>query len=181
MMNFINMINGKGALTYLEETGIITKVNNVTTPSCPLSINIIPNQFKIYPTDIGILISMLEDGTTNAIMSNKLGIGKGMIYEALVAEALYKRGGSIFYFAKETGLKLDFVINLSGESMILEVKAQDGNSKSAKTVLKHPEHYGKANLILIKDKNIGYKDGVLTIPHYMAHLLFKWSSTLPIK
>ena len=62
---------------------------------------------------------MLEDGTTEAIMNNNLGIGKGMIYESLVAESLYKRGGMIFYFAKDTGLKLDFVINISGETAIL--------------------------------------------------------------
>ncbi len=172
---------GKDALSYLEDTGIITKVHNVTIPSCPLSINAIQNQFKIYPTDIGILISMLEDGTTEAIMNNNLGIGKGMIYESLVAESLYKRGGMIFYFAKDTGLKLDFVINISGETAILEVKAKDGNAKSAKTVNKHPEHYGKTNLIVIKDKNISYQDGILTIPHYMTYLLFKWTPTLPMK
>jgi hypothetical protein len=59
------------------------------------------------------------------------------------------------------------------------VKAKDGNSKSAKTVMEHPDHYGKTQLIRVKDSNLGESNGILTIPHYMAHLLFEWQATLP--
>lgn len=172
---------GKDALDYLKDTGMILKVHNLDVPSIPLSTNVIPNQYKVFPTDIGMLVGMLEDGVTDAIMSGELGMGKGMIYEGLVAEALHKRGGNLFYFSKDTGLELDFVINVEGESTILEVKAKDGNAKSAKTIMAHPDHYGKTRLICIKDKNIGEENGVLTIPHYMTYLLFRWSPTFPMK
>ena len=169
---------GKDALDYLKDTGIIVKVHNVVIPSTPLSVNEISNQYKVFTTDIGLLVGMLEDGTTDAILSGNLGMGKGMLYEALVADALYKRGGRLFYFAKDSGLELDFVINYLGESTILEVKAKNGNTKSAKTVMAHPDHYGKTQLIRIKDANLGVTDDILTIPHYMAHLLFDWNTTL---
>ena len=172
---------GKGALDFLKDTDVILKVHNLDVPATPLSVNAIQNQYKVFPTDIGMLVGLLEDGTTDAIMSGKLGMGKGMIYEGLIADAVHKRGGKLFYFAKNTGLELDFVVNINGESTILEVKATDGNAKSAKTVLAHPDHYGEVKLIKIKESNIGYNDGVLTIPHYMAYLLFEWSPTLPIK
>ena len=172
---------GKDALDYLKDTGIIVKVHNLEVPSTPLSVNVIQNQFKVFPTDIGMLVSMLEDGTTNAILSGKLGIGKGMIYEGLVAEALHKRGGNLFYFSKTSGLELDFVINIDGDSTILEVKSKDGNSKSAKTVMNNPEHYGKTKLIRVKDSNVGYENNIFTIPHYMVFLLFDFSNTLPIE
>ena len=171
---------GKDALDYLCDTGIIVKVHNLELPSTPLSIHKIENQYKVYPADIGMLIGLLEDGTTNAILSGSLGMGKGMLYEALIAEALHKRGARFFYFAKESGLELDFVVNIEGTSTILEVKATDGNVKSAKTVLSHPEHYGKTRLICIKDKNIGVDGDTLTIPHYLAFLLFDFSPMLPI-
>lgn len=29
-----------------------------------------------------------------------LGMGKGMLYEELIADALYKRGGKLFYYFK---------------------------------------------------------------------------------
>lgn len=173
--------SGKDALNYLKDTGIIIKIHNLSVPSTPLAINSLDSQFKVYPTDIGMLVGLLEDGVTDAIMSGNLGFGKGMLYEGLVAEALHKRGGNLYYFSKDTGLELDFVINYKGESTILEVKSVDGNTKSAKTVMKNVDHYGKTSLIRIKDKNIGYQDNILTIPHYMAFLLFDWSNTFPIK
>ena len=170
---------GKDALDYLEDTGIITKVHNLQVPATPLSVNIVQNQYKVFTTDIGMLVGMLEDGTTDAILSGNLGMSKGMLYEALIADALYKRGGRLFYFAKESGLELDFVINFHGDATILEVKAANGNAKSAKTVLAHPEHYGETRLITIKDANLSCASDVLTIPHYMAHLLFDWKPVLP--
>ncbi|MBO7043218.1 DUF4143 domain-containing protein [bacterium] len=164
---------GKDALDYLKDTGIILKVHNLNIPSIPLSVNIIQNQYKVFPTDIGMLVGMLEDGTTDAIMSGNLGIAKGMLYEAIIADALRKRGGRLFYFAKNSGLELDFVVNIKAESTILEVKAVNGNAKSAKTVMNNENHYGKTRLIYIKDSNIGYANNILTIPHYMAYLLFE--------
>ncbi len=169
---------GKDALDYLKDTGIIFKVHNLDVPATPLSVNAVSNQYKVFTTDIGMLVGMLEDGTADAILSGDLGMGKGMLYEELIADALYKRGGRVFYFAKESGLRLDFVINYRGASTILEVKARDGNAKSSKTVMAHPEHYGKTQLIRIKDSNVGVSDGILTIPHYMAHLLFGWKATV---
>lgn len=172
---------GKDALDYLKDTGIVLKVHNLEVPATPLSVNVIPNQYKVFTTDIGLLVGMMEDGTTDAVLSGNLGMGKGMLYEALIADALHKRGGRLFYFAKESRLELDFIINYFGDSTILEVKARDGNSKSAKTVMAHPDHYGKTRLIKIKDSNISEANGVLTIPHYMAYLLFKWNATLPME
>ena len=167
--------SGKDALEYLTDAGLVIKVHNLEVPSTPLALNVIANQFKIFPSDIGMLVSMLEDGVASDILSGNLGMSKGMIYEAIVAESLYKRGGQLFYFAKNTGLELDFVINLNGESTILEVKSQNGNAKSAKQVLANPEHYGKTQLIKITASKLEYKNGVLNIPHYMTYLLFDWS------
>ena len=172
---------GKDALDYLKDTGVISKVHNLYVPSTPLSVQVIQNQFKVFPTDIGMLVGLLEDGATDAILSGTLGMGKGMVCEGLIADAIHKRGGKLFYFAKESGLELDFVATIDGVSTILEVKATDGNVKSAKTVLSKPDHYGAARLIRIKELNVGFSDGILTIPHYMAHLLLQWSPTLPIQ
>ena len=44
------------ALDYLKDTGVILKVHNLDVPSTPLSVNVIQNQFKVFPTDIGMLI-----------------------------------------------------------------------------------------------------------------------------
>ena len=72
----VSKISGKGskesrkdALDYLKDTGVIIKVYNLEIPSIPLSVNVIQNKYKVFPTDIEMLVGMLEDGATNAIMS----------------------------------------------------------------------------------------------------------------
>lgn len=175
----VSKINGgngdekKDALSYLEQCGIIYKVYNVSEPSIPLKSNIILNQYKIFPCDIGILTSLLGIETIQAINNNDLSSNKGAIYEALVFDSLYKNDVDIYYFAKESGLELDFLISYKFTSTILEVKAKSGNAKSAKTVLLHPEHYGKTTLIKIGDYNIGKSNGYLTIPHYLSFAIKK--------
>lgn len=100
-----------------------------------------------------------------------MGQGKGAIYEAAVFDSLYKAGIDIFYFAKESGLEIDFVISYNSSVCLVEAKAKNGNTKSSKTVMSNPNHYGKTKLIKIGDYNVGEEGDILTIPHYMTFLL----------
>ena len=49
-------------------------------------------------------------------------------------------GRKLYYFHKDSGLEVDFVIRYKGECTLVEVKAATGNAKSAKTILRHPEN-----------------------------------------
>ena len=57
------------------------------------------------------------------------------------------------------------------EYAFVEVKASTGNTKSTKTILQHPNKYHVYQAIKLGDYNIGEKDGILTLPVYMAFLL----------
>lgn len=56
------------------------------------------------------------------------------------------------------------------EYAFVEVKASTGNTKSTKTILQHPDKYHVYQAIKLGDY-IGEKDGILTLPVYMAFLL----------
>ena len=161
------------AIEYLRQAHIVYKVHNVTVPTLPLVGYKIESQFKLFPEDIGILTSMYGIDTVAAIHRGDLGQGKGEIYEALVFDSLNKAGIDTYYFSKETGLEIDFVISYQGYATLLEVKAKTGNTKSSKTVMNHPEHYGKTRLIKIGDYNISENDDIITIPHYLTFVLGK--------
>lgn len=163
----------KDAIEYLKQAHIVSKVHNVTTPSLPLIGEKIESQFKLFPEDIGIVTSMYGIDTVIAINNNDLGQGKGAIYEALVFDALNKAGIETFYFAKESGLEIDFVIAYHGVSTLVEAKAKTGNTKSSKTVMSHPEHYGKTKLIKIGDYNVSEQGNIITMPHYLMFALSK--------
>lgn len=66
---------------------------------------------------------------------------------------------------------VDFVIRYQAECTLVEVKAATGNSKSIKTILKHPEKYHVNRAIKLGDYNVGRSEQILTLPLYMAFLL----------
>lgn len=159
------------AVNYLKEAHIVGKVYNLENPSLPLKGNMIFSQFKLFPTDISLLTSTYDLNTIGAIYNGTLGQNKGALYEAVVYDALYKADFDVFYFAKESGLEIDFVICYNGASYLVEAKAKNGNTKSSKTVYAHPEHYGKVKILKIGDYNVGETGDILTIPYYMLFLL----------
>ena len=161
------------AIEYLRQAHIVNKVHNVEIPSLPLIGNKIESQFKLFPEDIGIITSMYGIDTVIAINKGDLGQAKGALYEAVVFDALNKANIDTFYFAKDTGLKIDFVISYKGCSTLIEAKAKTGYTKSSKTVMKHPEHYGKTKLIKIGNYNVSEENDIITIPHYMTFALGK--------
>ncbi len=161
------------AINYLTESHIVSKVHNLYIPSLPLIGEKIESQFKLFPEDIGIVTAMYGIDTIQAINKGELGQGKGAIFEALVFDSLTKSGIIPYYFAKETGLKIDFVISYKEFSTLLEVKAKAGNTKASKTVMAHQEHYGKTKLIKIGDYNITENRDVVTMPTYLTFVLGK--------
>ncbi len=168
-----NQYDKNDAIEYLREAHIVSKVFNVEIPSLPLAGEKIESQFKLFPEDIGIVVAMYGIDTLAAINRGELGQGKGAIYESLVFDSLNKAGIEPYYFAKESGLEVDFVISYEGCATLVEAKAKTGNTKSSKTVMKHPEHYGKTKLIKIGDYNISREGDIITIPHYMTFVLGK--------
>ncbi len=161
------------AIEYLKQAHIVSKVYNVSVPSLPLSGERIESQFKLFPEDIGIVTSMYGIETVAAINQGNLGQGKGAIYEALVFDSLNKANITPFYFAKESGLEIDFVIAYEGYATLIEAKTKTGNTKSSKTVMSHPEHYGHTKLIKIGDYNVSQEGDIITIPHYLTFALGK--------
>jgi len=80
-------------------------------------------------------------------------------------------GRKLYYFHKDSGLEVDFVIRYKGQCTLVEVKAADGNTKSVKTILKHPEKYHVNKAIKLCDNNVGRANDILTLPLYMGFLL----------
>lgn len=160
-----------GSIQWIEDAGIIRRCHNIEITELPLDGNSIQSEFKIYMTDIGLLISMLEEGTQSSILEGDLFGYKGAIYENLVADIFGKMGRRLYYYHKDSGIELDFVMRYRGKCIPVECKARTGNAKSMRTVLSHPEKYHVEEAIKLGDYNIGKKDNMLTLPMYMAFLL----------
>ncbi len=161
----------RSCLQWVEDAGIIRRCHNTRITELPLAGNAIPDCFKVYMADIGLLVSMLERGTAWSIMQGDMLGYKGAIFENLVADILGKMGRSLYYFQKGESLELDFLIRYKGKCCPLECKATNGNAKSLKTVLKHPEHYHVDSAVKVGNYNVGREGPLLTLPLYMTFLL----------
>lgn len=160
-----------GSLQWIEDAGIVRRCYNLSITELPLDGNAIQDNFKIYMSDTGLFVSMLDEGTQSDILKGNLLSYKGAIYENLLADILSKMGRKLYYYHKIDGVELDFVMRYKGQCTILECKARTGNAKSMQTVLRHPEKYHVYQAIKIGDYNVGRSGMLLTIPFYMAYLL----------
>lgn len=161
----------QGSIQWIEDAGIIARCYNLDLPELPLDGNAIDDVFKVYMQDSGLLVSMLEDGTQFGILQGNLYGYKGAIFENLMADIFTKMGRKLYYYHKDSGLEIDFVIRYKGGATLIEVKATTGNTKSTKTILSNPEKYHVAGAIKLGDYNVGRNEKMLTIPIYMGFLL----------
>ena len=160
-----------GSIQWLEDAGLVQRCYNTQITELPLEGNSISDCFKLYTTDIGLLVAMLDYGTQADILKGNLLGYKGAIFENLMADFLCKSGQKLYYFQKDSGLELDFLVRYKGECVVLEVKAKNGKTKSLKTVLNNKSVYHINNAIKLGQYNVGREESMLTIPLYMGFLI----------
>lgn len=152
--------------------GLVERCYNLSVPDFPLEGNKIPGIFKIYFADTGLMVASLDEGTAGHILSGDMGVYKGAIYEESFADAYLKKGKKLYYFSKESGLKIVFILQSDEGVRLLEVKAKDGRTKAASELLKNKEKYRDVKgLIRLKDSNVGSVDNIATYPTYMSFLI----------
>ena len=156
-----------GSLQWIEDAGIIRRCYNLQITELPLDGNSKRDEFKVYMGDVGLLTSMLEKGVQSDIIQGNMYGYKGAIYENLVADILGKSDRKLYYYHKDGGIELDFVVRQNNECMPIECKATTGNAKSLKTILGNPDKYHVEHAVKVGDYNIGLSGGLLTLPTYM--------------
>lgn len=159
------------SIQWLEDAGLVKRCYNTQITELPLEGNSIKECFKLYTTDIGLLMAMLDYGTQADILKGNLLGYKGAIFENLMADFLCKSGQKLYYFQKDSGLELDFLVRYKGECVAIEVKAKSGKAKSLRTVLKNKDTYHINNAIKLGKYNVGRESEILTIPLYMGFLV----------
>ena len=159
------------SLDWLKGAFLIKSVCNIHGYSIPLSSNAEKDNFRIYPTDIGLLIAMLNYSVKEKILIGK-GDGidgnlKGSLYEALVADMLIKSNHIDIFFCKNESstFEIEFFIECKDGVIPIEVKAKNSRSKSLDNILKRDDIPYGYKLI---DGNVGVVGKKQTLPLYMA-------------
>ena len=125
--------------------------------------------FRAYTTDLSLLIAMKDYSLKQHIVENTLsGNTKGGLYECAVADALYKKGYPLYFYKNETTRReLDFLIQIDGQVVPIEVKS--GNTRAASLQMELRNHKDISYGYKFVDGNIGIsEEGIITLPLYMA-------------
>lgn len=158
-----------GSLMWLYDAGIINFCYNLTTPELPFEGNAKDDVFKVYMRDTGLLMAMLEEGSSEDIIDGNLGIYKGAIYENIIADIFAKNGKKLYYFEYNSQLEIDFFIRYNKCATAIEVKAADNTkSKSLNSVI---ENWNVEKGIKFSSKNVGSIEKIDIYPLYMAIFL----------
>ncbi len=140
------------------------------------------NAFKLYPLDVGLMLSSLigdvnEDceKTYLKIRTGNLdGANYGTLYESLVVQSLVCNERKVFYHTFEYNDKryeIDFVTFIKGKMNAIEVKSTKRFTTSSLDNLKSKYPQLKFNKIVISPKPLNYDNDTIYLPIYMTFLL----------
>ncbi len=161
----------ESSVEWLRQADIVLKVCNVSPLFSPLGAHKDDSDFRLYPTDIGLLTGMMDYFVKAGIIEDsEAGLApdtKGALYEALVAEMLYKAGQKALYFTrnKQGTFEIEFVIDTESGLLPIEVKSGKSRSRSLDNLLAKDEIlYGYK----LTAGNVGKSGKKNTMPLYMA-------------
>jgi predicted AAA+ superfamily ATPase len=168
----------RGCAEWLADAGMVNICYCMEFPELPLGGNYEPDKFKLYFSDTGLLVSMLDDESQEDLRANKnLGVYKGALYENMVGEALIKQGYKLFYYKKEDStLEADFFIRGAVSLIPVEVKAKSGRAKSMNTLIASDQYPDIRYGIKLSKNNIGHEDRTYTFPYFCTFLLRRYMS-----
>ena len=140
------------------------------------------NNFKLYPLDVGLMLSQLigdvnEDceKTYLKIRTGRLdGANFGSLYESLVAQSLVCNERKVLYHTFDCNGKrfeIDFVSFIKGKLIAIEVKSTKRFTTSSLSNLKLKYTQLKFNKIVISPKTLSYDNDSINLPIYMTFLL----------
>ena len=169
-------------MEWLKEAGVVNVCYCLNNVELPLKGNYIPDFYKLYYHDTGLLIASLDEEAQEDLRANKnFGTYKGAIYENIVGEMLRKSGYEQLYFYKHDSpaLEMDFFVRDADSLVPVEVKAKDGATASLNNLIKWESYPDVKYGVKLGYKNIGCNGQFYTFPYFLTFLLKRFLKERP--
>ena len=160
----------ENSVEWLRDANLVRLCYNVSAPEFPLAAYEKGEQYKMYISDIGLLVALYGFEIKKTIIDDTLGgNAKGGIYENLIADMLTKRGYKLNYYRTDNGsVEVEFLISKDAKIIPIEVKANNGSTVSLNEMLKRTDIPYGYKLI---SGNVGVNEKKIVMPLYMAMFL----------
>ncbi len=164
----------QNSFLWLANAGVALPVYNIEEPKMPLLLARSRNLFKLFQSDIGLLASQYAEGIQLRIIKGDKDINFGSIYENAVAQELVAHGIEPYYYNNKKRGELDFVIELSGRVLPIEVKSgKDYVTHRALSNIMECDEYDLTEAIVLTNDNLRIDGKILYAPIYMTMFLQK--------
>lgn len=139
--------------------------------------------FKLFVCDTGLFTTMLfmdKDFTENIIyeklLSDKLSVNLGYLYENIVAQILKANGNSLFYYTfldekSRHNFEIDFLLARNNKVCPIEIKSSGYKTHASLDAFSEKYSSRILNKYLVYTKDLGKDKNVFSIPVYMTMFL----------
>ena len=155
----------EAAIGWLEDAGLILKVNRIEKPELPLSAYKDFDAFKLFILDIGILNAMANIDKKILLEKNTIiKEFKGALTEQYVCQQLKNKHEIYYWVADNATAEIDFLLQYENEIVPIEVKAEENlKSKSLKTFV---DKFENKNAVRTSMNNYREEEWLKNVPLY---------------
>lgn len=169
-------------LMNLEDSKTVNIAHHADDPNIGIPVSANYDKFKIFLADTGLFVTLAfwdKDFTENIIydklLSDKLSVNLGYVYENLIAQMLVASGNRLFYHTWKKDEKhyyeIDFLLSRGAKLCPVEVKSSGYKAHASLDAFcdKYSARVGSRYLIYTKD--LTKDNGTTLLPAYMTPLL----------
>jgi len=170
-------------ISEMEDSKTVLIAYQSNDPNIGLSISKNLGLFKIFVCDIGLFTTLMfkdKDFTENIVyeklLSDKLPVNLGYLYENAVAQILASNGNELFYYSwlnsiNRHNYEVDFLLSKGNKICPIEVKSS--GYKTHKSLDEFSKKFSSRILkkYLIYTKDLVHNEDILCLPIYMTQFL----------
>lgn len=162
----------QNSFLWLKNAGVALPVYNVEEPKAPLLLARSRNLFKLFQSDIGLLAAQYAEGIQLRIIQGDKDINHGSIYENAIAQELVAHGVEPYYYNNKKRGELDFIIELGGRILPIEVKSgKDYEIHRALSNIMDCSEYNLQEAVILNNDNLRVEGKLVYAPVYMVMFL----------
>ena len=153
----------RNPIEWLMASKLVLIANNVKRVEIPLKVFADENTFKLYLSDVGLLLNLSEIKYNEVLMDEDF-IFKGVITENYVAQELIRQFPSLYYWTSDRDAEVDFLIHTNDGIIPIEVKS--GINNKSKSLNVYIEYNKPKYAIRLSTRNFGFENNIKSIPLY---------------
>ena len=163
----------------LEDSKTVNMVYHCDDPSVGMSLTKDDSRYKIFTADTGLFVTLAfwdKDFTENILyeklLSDKLDVNLGYVYENMAAQMLATAGNNLFYYTfpkdQKHNYEIDFLLSRGSKVCPIEVKSSSHSSHASLDAFCNKFSARIGERILLYTKDVSHDGQTRLIPILMA-------------